>query len=176
MRAPSCPALLVSVALAACSPQPAEQTADLAPGPEAQISEFAGEDIPPAVLELAGKTVPGMKVAKAERKARDGMVFWDVEGTRPDGNEVELDVLDQAGVLTVVEIQRDLAWDAVPDPVRTVAETRPDMFVPVRVIESTQQDGTAIFELFRHGQPKEPAVEIALKDGKAAFLTERNKY
>lgn len=176
MRVPLCPALFLCAALAACSPNPADDAPDLDRGPEAEISEFAGDDIPASVVDLAGKTVPGMKVDEAERKARDGMVFWDVEGTRPDGSEVELDILDQAGVLTVVEIQRDLAWETVPAPVRAAAEARSGMFVPARVIESTQQDGTVIFELFREGQPREPAVEIALKDGKAAFLTERNKY
>ena len=172
-------AVFAAVSLAACS-QEAERAdgdgSDLAAGPEAEIAEVGEAEIPAAVRDLALATIPGMTVSEAERKERDGMVFWDVEGTRPDGSEVELDMLEEDGGYRVVEIQRDLPWDAVPSPVRAAAEARADMFVPERVIESTQNDGTVIYELFRPGQPKEPAAEIALKGDKAEFLTERWKY
>ena len=104
------------------------------------------------------------------------MVFYDVEGTRPDGGEVELDMLEEAGGYRVVEVQRDLAWDAVPADARAVAEAAPDMFEPARVIESRQEDGTVIYELFAAGKPDEPAAEIAVRDGKAEMLAERWKY
>jgi hypothetical protein len=42
----------------------------------------------------------------------------------------------------------------------------------VRVIESTQNDGAVIYELFAPGQPKTPALEVSWKDGKAKVLTE----
>ena len=104
------------------------------------------------------------------------MVFYDVEGTRADGSEVELDMLVEDGVFRVVEIQRDLAWADVPAPARAAAEAAPDMFTPVRVIESVQEDGAVIYELFREGQPGEPAAEVKLADGKAEMLTERWAY
>ena len=172
-------ALIATFALAACSPEAettAEEGPDLAAGPDAQITEVDGGDIPAGVRELALATIPGMTIAEAERKERDGMVFWDVEGVRPDGSEVELDMLEEDGGYRVVEIQRDLEWSAVPASVRAAADAQEGMFVPARVIESTQEDGSAIFELFREGQPKEPAAEIMVKDGKAEFLAERWKY
>lgn len=172
-------AILGAAALAACS-QDSDRAEDEGPlldtGPEAGISEVAGAEIPEAVRDLAQETIPGMSVTEAERKERDGMVFWDVEGTRPGGAEVELDVLEENGGYRVVEIQRDLAWEAVPAEVRAAADAQAGMFVPERVIESTQTDGTVIFELFRPGQPEEPAAEIAVRDGNAEFLEERWKY
>ena len=64
----------------------------------------------------------------------------------------------------------------VPEAARAAAEAAPDMFAPVRVIESVQEDGAVIYELFREGQPGEPAAEVKLADGKAEMLTERWAY
>ena len=44
------------------------------------------------------------------------------------------------------------------------------------MIESVQEDGAVIYELFREGQPGEPAAEVKLVDGKAELLTERWAY
>ena len=68
----------------------------------------------------------GLTIAGAERKQRDGMTFYDVEGTRPDGSEVELDMLEDKGRFTVVEVQRDIAWADAPAPVRAVAGAAAD--------------------------------------------------
>lgn len=150
--------------------------AQLPEGPAAAISEVEAGDIPEAVRAAALARIPGMTIAGAERKERDGMVFYDVEGTRPDGSEVELDMLEENGSYRVVEVQRDIAWDAVPAQVRAAAEAKPGMFVPVRVIEGEQEDGTVLYELFAPGKPAEPAAEIALRGGKAEVMTERNRY
>ena len=69
-----------------------------------------------------------------------------------------------------------VTWDEPAALARAAAEAAPDMFVPVRVIESVQEDGAVIFELFREGQPGEPAAEVKLVDGKAEMLTERWAY
>jgi hypothetical protein len=177
-------ALAFAAGLAACSPAPADEadgaagsdSAILAEGPEAVITELAAGDIPEGARAAALEAVPGMSFTGAERKERDGMVFYDVEGTRADGSEVELDMLVEDGVFRVVEIQRDLAWADVPAPARAAAEAAPDMFAPVRVIESVQEDGAVIYELFRERQPGEPAAEVKLADGKAEMLTERWAY
>lgn len=174
-----------ALALAGCTgeapaddapPGEGAESAVLAAGPEAVITELAADEIPEEARAAALARVPGMVFAGAERKERDGMVFYDVEGTRPDGSEVELDMLVENGAFRVVEIQRDLAWADVPATARAVAEAAPDMFAPVRVIESQQEDGAVIYELFREGQPREPAAEIKLVDGKAEMLTERWAY
>lgn len=177
--------LAILTALAACSPDPvsdpsagqqAEQPADgtLEAGPEAVISEVEANAIPDGVRAAALAKIEGMNIVEAERKERDGKVFYDVEGTRPDGSEVELDMLEENGTYTVVEVQRDMDWADVPQTARAAAPRT--LFTPVRVIESIQNDGTIIYELFEDGKPKEPAAEISLKDGAAKMLTERWKY
>ena len=174
-------AFALALVLAGCS-EAESDTADgadsaiLEDGPEAVITELGADEIPEGARAAALEAVPGMQFAGAERKERDGMVFFDVEGTRADGSEVELDMLVEDGVFRVVEIQRDLAWADVPAPARAAAEAAPDMFTPVRVIESVQEDGAVIYELFREGQPGEPAAEVKLADGKAEMLTERWAY
>ena len=148
----------------------------LADGPAAEISEIAAADLPQGVRDAVLARVPGMTIAEAERKARGGMVFYDVEGTRPDGSDVELDLIEEAGKYRVVEMQRDIAWADAPAPVRTAADAAADAFTPARVIESTQEDGTVVYELFAAGKADEPAAEVNWKDGKAVLRTTRNAY
>lgn len=165
------------LALAGCSGGEAnEETAAngvLPPGPVTNASAVAGDALPAELRALAERTVPGMTIAEAERKEREGRVYYDVEGKRPDGSEVELDVLQEGNAFRVVEIQRDIAWSEAPAAAIAAAKAAPGAFAPERVIESTQTDGTVIYELFAAGRKDEPAMEVSLKDGKAAVLGER---
>ena len=146
----------------------------LADGPAADIARVAAADLPPGVRDAVLARVPGMTIAEAERKERDGRVYFDVEGKRADGSEVEIDVLQDASGLRAVEIQRDVAWSAVPPAVSAAA--RPP-FVPARVIESVQVDGGGtIYELFAPGRDDEPAMEVRWQDGRAETLTSRNPH
>ncbi|RHW17799.1 hypothetical protein D1610_09800 [Sphingomonas gilva] len=145
----------------------------LPPGPVTNASAVAGEAVPAEVRALAEQTVPGMTIAEAERKEREGRVYYDVEGTRPDGSEVELDMLEEKGAFRVVEIQRDIAWSEAPAAAIAAARAAAGAFAPERVIESTQTDGTVIYELFAPGRTDEPAMEVRMKDGKAELLGER---
>ena len=113
------------LALAGCgkaeAPAAAPEKSVLADGPAADISKVAAADLPPGVRDAVLAKVPGMTIAEAERKERGGKIFYDVEGTRPDGSEVELDLIEEAGKYRVVEMQRDIAWADAPAPVRTAA-------------------------------------------------------
>ena len=172
------------LALAACGKAEAPTEASgaapersvLADGPAAEIGTVAEADLPPGVRDAVLARVPGMKIAETERKERGGKLFYDVEGTRPDGSPVELDLIEEAGKYRVVEMQRDIAWADAPAPVRAVAGAADDAFTPARVIESTQEDGTIVYELFAPGKADEPAAEVNWKDGKATLRTTRNEY
>ena len=168
------------LALAGCgkaeAPAAAPEKSVLADGTAADISKVAAADLPPGVRDAVLAKVPGMKIAEAERKERGGKIFYDVEGTRPDGSEVELDLIEEAGKYRVVEMQRDIAWADAPASVRAAAGAAADAFTPARVIESTQEDGMVVYELFAPGKADEPATEVNWKDGKAALRSERNEY
>lgn len=176
------PALILLVTLAACSPASESAnnmvTADhgvLATGPETAISNVAASDLPEGLAALVEATVPGMTIVEAERKEREGRIYYDVEGTKPDGSEVEIDVLAGAdGKLTAVEVQRDIDWATAPQPVRAATAAKKDAFTPERVIESRQvEGGETIYELFAPGKPKEPAMEVRWHNGQAEVLGER---
>ena len=124
---------------------------------------------PADVAAAVRKAMPQMTISEAELKERDGRRYYDVEGRLPDGSEIELDMLQTPAGWEVVEIQRDIVWSTAPAPVRAAAGRAE----PVRVIESKQTDGTVIYELFAQGQPKDPALEVKWKDGKAELLTSR---
>ncbi|EGF90178.1 hypothetical protein ABI_31930 [Asticcacaulis biprosthecium C19] len=136
------------------------------------ITEVAAADLPPEVTATVLKAIPGMTIAEAQRKERDGRVYYDVEGKRPDGSDVELDLLQEGDAFKVVEIQRDIAWADAPADVRAVAEASAKTVAPVRVIESKESDGSVIYELFAEGKPVKPSLEVRVKDGKAEVLTE----
>lgn len=129
--------------------------------------------VPDDVRAAALAVRPGMTITEAELKEREGRRYYDVEGTMPDGAEIELDMLETPQGWQVVEIQRDIVWADAPDSVRAAAAAKRPGFVPVRVIESAQADGSAvIYELFAEGQPATPALEVIVKDGQASVLTE----
>jgi hypothetical protein len=143
---------------------------------ESGLSEnmsVATADLPPALIATVQRAVPGMVIGEAQRKSRDGRVYFDVEGKRPDGADVELDILTVGDTYRVVEIQRDIAYAAVPASARAAAEAAPGAFVPERVIESIQNDGSVIYELFAPGKPDDPAREVRVHAGRAEVLLER---
>jgi hypothetical protein len=137
------------------------------------VEALSASQIPADVLGVAQMAVPGFVAGEAQRKERDGRVYFDVEGVRADGAEVELDILMTAQGPQVVEIQRDLGWQDVPEAVRAATGAAKADFVPVRVIESVQTDGAVIYELFRAGKPADPALEVRLAGGVAEVLAER---
>ena len=152
-------ALLVSSALAAAAAAPALSQ-----------PKVAADDVPAGVVAAVKAAEPGFTIVEAELKERDGRRYYDVEGTRADGSELEFDLLETGASWTVVEIQRDIDWSTAPAPVRQAAGD----VKPVRVIESRQaSDGTVIYELFAEGKPVEPSLEVRWKDGKADLLSER---
>ena len=141
-------------------------TTDVAP------SEVAAPNLPPEVLTAVNAAVPDMDIKEAERKERDGRVYYDVEGVKADGSEIELDLLEENGAFKVVEIQRDIPWAAAPESARAAAAASPKAFEPVRVIESRQTDGSVIYELFAAGATERPALEVRVANGQAEVLKE----
>lgn len=160
--------------LAACQSKEnaARSAADSKGGIPTTTTEVAVSDLPPDLMALVANAVPGIQVQGAERKQREGRVYYDVEGQRADGTEVELDVLKEATGYSIVEIQRDIPWSDAPEFVRSAATASEKAFEPVRVIESKQTDGSIIYELFAQGAPARPSLEVRVVDGKAEVLEE----
>lgn len=142
-------------------------------GPHTIITPLTPAELPPALTAEVLAAAPGLTITGAERKQREDRIYFDVAGRRPDGAEIELDVQQINDRFDVVEIQRDLAFDDMPEPVRALTATALGQVRPARIIESVQKDGITIFELFAPGQPIEPSAEIRFADGEARLLTER---
>ena len=142
-------------------------------GPHTTITSLTPAELPPALTAQVLATSPGLTITGAERKQREDRVYFDVAGQRPDGAEIEFDVQQIDDRFDIVEIQRDLTFDEMPEPVRALTATALGQVRPARIIESVQKDGIAIFELFAPGQPAEPSAEIRFTGGEAKLLTER---
>jgi hypothetical protein len=61
----------------------------------------------------------------------------------------------------------------VPAPVRSASAAADAKFAPTRVVESVQQDGIVIYELFGpgNGDPQARKIEIKWDGSKAELLT-----
>ncbi|WP_246263295.1 PepSY-like domain-containing protein [Caulobacter soli] len=140
--------------------------------PETKITPVVAADLPPAVVAVVTAAAPGLKIRQAEFKERADRRYYDVEGLLPDGAEIEFDLLQVGEAWKIVETQRDIAWTATPQPVRDAAIKAVPNIAPVRVIESTEDDGQVIYELFAEGQPKAPSLEVSWKGGRATVLAE----
>jgi hypothetical protein len=121
-------------------------------------------EVPAGVVAAAKAAQPGFTPAEAEAEARDGREYFDVGGKLADGSEVEFDIVRQDDGWRVVETQRDIALAAAPPEVRATAGA----FPATRVIESRQNDGLVIYELYDAQQRK---LEIKWDGKRAEKLT-----
>lgn len=150
--------IALALVAAACSP----------PGGDSPQSS-----VPADIAAAASAAAPGVAISSGEPST--GGDQYEVTGTLPNGDEIELDLVQSNGAWTVLEIQRDVAWSSVPAPVRAAAAAAPGSFEPVRVIESTQTaDGSIVYELFQAteaGTPSRgPAMEVRWHEGSAAVI------
>jgi hypothetical protein len=136
------------------------------------VTEVDPATLAEPLLELVNSAAAGMKIESVEKKERQGRTYLDIEGRRPDGEQIELDVLVIENGYQLVEVQRDVEWVDVPKVARDAASAAGIDFLPARVIESRQTDGSFIYELFEQGKPDKPAKEVRLNGGSAEVLKE----
>jgi hypothetical protein len=157
----------LALTAAACSP-PASDTAP----PRATVPAVpAASTVPAEIAAVVSAARPDVSITSGA--FNDSNTEYEAVGTAPNGDEIEFDLVQSNGAWTVLEIQRDVAWSSVPEPVRAAA-TAANAFEPIRVIESTQAaDGAVVFELFSAegqtgGRGGGPAMEVRWQDGKAS--------
>jgi hypothetical protein len=157
----------LALVASACS-APAPEAA-----PEATQPQAATTTVPADIAAAASAAAPGISITGGEFNAN--RTQFEVTGTMPNGDEVELDMAQANGTWTAEEIQRDVAWASVPEPVRAAAAAAPNPFEPVRVIESKQpSDGSIVYELFapqaQGTSGGGPALEVRWLNEKAEVL------
>lgn len=127
--------------------------------------------LPGEVIAAALAVRPGLDITEAEYELRDGREYYDVGGTMPDGSELELDMTRIDGTWTVVEFQRDIGMDYVPEPVSAALSGHAPAWIPERIIESDQGDGVVVYEFFGPGPEGEPVkIEVKLALDEATVL------
>lgn len=136
-------------------------------------TETALGAVPAEVVRAALLARPGLQISTSEYETRDGREYYDLGGSLPDGSALELDLTRVGGTWTVVEVQRDLALGAVPEPVQqALAEANPG-WSPTRIIESDQGGGLVIYEFFGPGPDGgEAKTEVKWTGGTAEILVD----
>ena len=129
--------------------------------------------VPAEVLATATAARAGFTAQEAEREIREDREYYDIEGKLADGTEVEFDIMRDGAGWKVVEVQRDIAFEAAPKQVRESAAATAPGFVPTRVIESSQSDGVVIYELFgpEASDPQGKKIEVKWDGRSAEVLT-----
>lgn len=140
--------------------------------PSVVITDVDPAALPASVIAAIEAERTGFTISEVQKKVRDGRTYYDVEGELADTTEIEFDILMEGAVAHIVEIQRDLEWDDMPEPVQAMVDASEDTR-PVRIIESIQTDGAIIYEFFAPDAPADPAYEIRSHAGKLERLTER---
>jgi uncharacterized membrane protein YkoI len=136
-------------------------------------SDVAVSELPEGVLQAARAVRPNITYTEAERETRNGLTYYDVGGVDADGNEIELDIMQDDDGWRVVEVQRDIDLSQTPEPVREALNANAPGVAPDRVIESDQMDGVIIYEFFtRNADGEETKYEVKFAGGEAEFLTE----
>lgn len=131
-------------------------------------------DVPEETLAAARALRPDIAFSEAEKEVRDGRIYYDIEGRDAQGEEIELDIVQDGGGWRVVEIQRDIALEETPANVRGALEANAPSFNPVRIIESVQGDsGVIIYEFYAvAGDGGEQKLEIKADGDAVEVLSE----
>lgn len=138
------------------------------------ITEIALADVPSSVSDLVMQANPNFVMTEVLKKERGERTYYDVEGELPNGDEIEFDVLMGASGPEIVEIQRDMDWENVPQAGRVLVDAANEDAAEIsRVIESTQTDGAIIYEVFIEGYSSDPRFEIYSKEGEFKLLSTR---
>ena len=134
-------------------------------------------DVPESVMSTVSIKEPSFVPKEVVKKIRDGRVYYDVEGALPNGSEIEFDVLMTDKGPEIVEIQRDLLWESVPQAAQDLVNSaNKDKLEVVRVIESQQTDDSIIYEVFVAGKSSDPYFEVRVDRQGAELLEARWKH
>ena len=136
--------------------------------PEVSTSSVGGD-----ISAMVSAAVPGISIIGGELNISGDQ--YEVTGTLPNGDEIEIDMVQANEAWIIIEIQRDVEWSTLPQLVRATVANVPDSFEPVRVIESIQAaDGSVVYELFRAvgdgASYRGPDMEVRWFEGSAEVL------
>lgn len=139
--------------------------------------ELGMTDIPKDALKTVLELHPEFKVNEAEKEFKHDKVYLDLEG-EVDGKEIEFDMLQTDSGWEIVEVQRDLVWEQLPENVATALKTEAPDFIAKRIIESGQY-GTdiTVYEFYAvDANGKESRKEVKLENGVATLLKKEWKH
>ena len=134
--------------------------------------EISIEEIPAGVLSAIKEIAPNMTINEAEKEFKHGNTYIDVEGKLEDGREIEFDLLKKGEQWQVVEIQRDLQLEQLPEKVTQALADNSPTFAAKRIIESIQHgQDIIIYEFYGlDSDGIEIRKEVKLQNGIAEVL------
>jgi len=134
--------------------------------------EVSIDSIPQGVLSAVKALAPNMTIKEAEKEYKNGNTYIDVEGELENGSEIEFDLLKTGDDWKVVEIQRDLQEDQLPENVLAALKADSPNFKAKRIIESIQHgEDLTVYEFYGVKEDgTEVKKEVKLESGDATIL------
>jgi uncharacterized membrane protein YkoI len=150
---------LGAAALAGGSGYAAAQDTTAAPAGVTGDMTIELSQVPPAVLMVADRHMPGFKVTSADVDlGEDGMMVYEVAGTDMDGKNVELDVHPDG---RLDEIEREIAMGDVPEKVSKLMKAYLADFQPTKIELSQRSDMAMVYEFEGTHDGRDVDVEIS---------------
>jgi uncharacterized membrane protein YkoI len=107
-------------------------------------SDVGMDDVPEAARETAIATAPGVTFTKVTAEVENGRTVYEFEGRSPDGKHIEVDVLENG---TLDEIEMEMAFDELPQPVKSAIASRYPGFKATYVESSVRSNGEFLYEV-----------------------------
>jgi uncharacterized membrane protein YkoI len=118
------------------------------------------KDLPPAVRQTVLEKTKGLTILKVEEEVTNGQTFYEVE-TEVNGESRDIKI-DSSGA--VVEMEQEIALDAVPEAARTAIE-REAGDATIERVESVTDDGVTVYEVTLKKDGKKSEI-VVTSEGK----------
>ncbi len=132
-------------------------------------TEISFDDVPPAVMETAIATAPGVDFYRVSIEVENGVSIYEFEAKDYAGRHVEIDVFED-GSLEEIEMETELS--EVPDAVMNTLNSAAPGFEPSYIELSVRLGGRDFVYEFE-GRLNGVAVDIEIReDGELLFISE----
>ena len=123
--------------------------------------EISFDDVPPAIMEVALETAPGVDFYKVSIEMENGVAIYEFEATDHEGKHVEVDVTENGDL---EEIEMETTLEDTPAAVLAVLEEAAPGF-EITYIELSVRDGGAAFVYEFEGLLDGRQMDVEIDEG-----------
>ena len=132
-------------------------------------TEISLEEVPPAIIDAAETTAPGVQFHRVSTEVENGRVVYEFEAYNSAGKHVEVDIREDG---SIQEIEMEIAISQTPAHVRDALEETAPGF-EAGYVEYSVRDGGAEFVYEFKGDQNGRTLEIEIaENGSVLFVSD----